>query len=109
MEHNVLTETFADIEKYLRKKDSEVDKEVNDMGDENYVTWSESIRAECAKENEQKLAEKEQKLAEKDKQLAEKDDKLAEQYEKIAEQGEKLAEKDEIILELKRQLAALKS
>jgi hypothetical protein len=88
MEHNVLTETFADIEKYLRKKDSEVDKEVNDMGDENYVTWSESIRAECAKENEQKLAEKEQKLAEKDKQLA---------------------EKDERIHELERQLAALKS
>jgi hypothetical protein len=87
MEHNVLTETFADIEKYLRKKDSEVDKEVNDMGDENYVTWSESIRAECAKENAQKLAEK-------DKQLA--------------DQKEQLVEQRERILELERQLAGLK-
>jgi septal ring factor EnvC (AmiA/AmiB activator) len=95
MEHNVFTETFADIEKYLRKKDSEVDKEVNDMGDENYVTWSESIRAECAKENEQKLAEKERKLAENEQKLAEKD--------------KQLAEKDERIHELERQLAALKS
>jgi uncharacterized protein (DUF3084 family) len=97
-----LNEVFVNVEQYLREKDSEVDKEVNDMGDENYIPWTDRIRAECAKENEQKLAEK-------DKMLAEKDDKLAEQDEKIAEQGEKLAEKDEIILELKRQLAALKS
>jgi uncharacterized protein (DUF3084 family) len=109
MEHNVLTETFADIEKYLRKKDSEVDKEVNDMGDENYVTWSESIRAECAKENEQKLAEKDKQLAEKDDKLAEQDEKIAEQDEKIAEQDEKIAEQGERIHELERQLAALKS
>jgi hypothetical protein len=73
-----LNEAFVNVEQYLREKDSEVDKEVNNMGDENYVPWTDRIRAECAKENEQKLAEKDKQLAEKDKLILELERQLAE-------------------------------
>jgi hypothetical protein len=86
-EYETLIGTFADIEQYLREKDKDVDTEVTKMGDENYIPWSERMRAEGR-------AEIAQELAEKDKALAEKD--------------EKLAEKDERIRELERQLAELK-
>jgi hypothetical protein len=74
IEYEALIETFANVEQYLRKKDMEVDKVVEDMGDENYIPWSERIRAESAK------------------QLAEKDEKIAEQYERIRELERQLEE-----------------
>jgi hypothetical protein len=104
IEYEALIETFANVEQYLRKKDMEVDKVVKDMGDENYIPWSERIRAESAKQ----LAEKDEQLAEKDEKLAEKDEKLAEKDEKLAKQDEKLAEQYERIRELERQLEQLK-
>jgi hypothetical protein len=78
IEFDALNEAFVNVEQYLREKDSEVDKEVSNMGDENYVPWTDRIRAECAKENEQKLAEKDKQLAEKDKLILELERQLAE-------------------------------
>jgi hypothetical protein len=81
IEYDALTEVFADVEKYLREKDDVVDAEVTRMGDENYIPWSERIRAESAKE----LAEKDAKLAEKDEKLAEKDERIRELERQLAE------------------------
>jgi uncharacterized protein (DUF3084 family) len=100
IEYEALIETFANVEQYLRKKDMEVDKVVKDMGDENYIPWSERVREEARAQGrnearaelEEKLAEKDEKLAEKDEKLAEKDEKLAEQYERIRKLEMQLAE-----------------
>jgi hypothetical protein len=43
-EFEALMEAFTDIERYLREKDKEVDTEVENMGDENYIPWSELSR-----------------------------------------------------------------
>jgi hypothetical protein len=92
-EYEYLMETFSDVEQYLKEKDKDVEKAVKDMGDENYIPWSERVReegrAEVRAEMEKKLAEK---LAEKDEKLVEKDEKLAEQYERIRELEMQLAE-----------------
>jgi aminopeptidase N len=93
IEYEALIETFANVEQYLRKKDMEVDKVVEDMGDENYIPWSERVREEArAQGRNEARAELEEKLAEKDEKLAEKDEKLAEQYERIRELEMQLAE-----------------
>jgi hypothetical protein len=49
-EYENLMETFSDVEQYLREKDKDVDKVVKNMGDENYIPWSERVRAEARKE-----------------------------------------------------------
>jgi chromosome segregation ATPase len=100
-ELEALTETFADIERYLREKDKEVDTEVTNMGDENYIPWSERIRNEVRVEMKKQLADKDEQLADKDEQLADKDEQLA-------DKDEQLADKDERIRELERQLEELK-
>jgi hypothetical protein len=76
VEFDALTETFADVEKYLRKKDEDVDKVVKDMGDENYIPWSEQMREEGRAEMREKLAEKDEMLAEKDKRIRELESQL---------------------------------
>jgi hypothetical protein len=76
VEFDALTETFADVEIYLRKKDEDVDKVVKDMGDENYIPWSEQMREEGRAEMREKLAEKDEMLAEKDKRIRELESQL---------------------------------
>jgi hypothetical protein len=70
-EYEYLMETFSDVEQYLKEKDKDVEKAVKDMGDENYIPWSERVREEGRAEMREKLAEK--------------DEKIAEQYERIRE------------------------
>jgi hypothetical protein len=91
-EYEALTETFADVEQYLREKDNDVDKAVKDMGDENYIPWSERMREEGRNEAR---AELKNELEEKDK--------------KLGEQHRELEEKDREIQRLKAQLAELKA
>jgi hypothetical protein len=71
IEYEYLMETFSDVELYLKEKDKDVEKAVKDMGDENYIPWSERVREEGRTEMREKLAEK--------------DEKIAEQYERIRE------------------------
>jgi hypothetical protein len=81
-EYEILLETFANVEKYLRDKDNEVDKVVSDMGDENYIPWSERVRAEAKAEAK---AEFEIEVAEKDAKLAEQDERIRELERQLAE------------------------
>jgi hypothetical protein len=83
-EYETLIGTFADIEQYLREKDKDVDTEVTKMGDENYIPWSERMRAEGRAEIAQELAEKDKALAEKDEKLAEKDERIRELERQLA-------------------------
>jgi hypothetical protein len=85
-ELETLTETFADIERYLREKDKEVDTEVKRMGDENYIPWSERIRNEGRNEGRNEVrVEMKKQLADKDEQLADKDEKIRELERQLAE------------------------
>jgi hypothetical protein len=90
IEYEALIETFANVEQYLRKKDMEVDKVVKDMGDENYIPWSERVRAEARAEG--RAEGRNEARAELEEKLAEKDEKLAEQYERIRKLEMQLAE-----------------
>jgi hypothetical protein len=78
IEYDTLAEVFADVEKYLREKDDVVDMEVTKMGDENYIPWSERMRAEGRAESAKELAEKDAKLAEQDERIRELERQLAE-------------------------------
>jgi DNA-binding transcriptional MerR regulator len=68
-------ETFSDVEQYLKEKDKDVEKAVKDMGDENYIPWSERVReegrAEVRAEMDEKLAEKDERIRELERQLKE--------------------------------------
>jgi hypothetical protein len=94
-EFEALMEAFTDIERYLREKDKEVDTEVENMGDENYIPWSERIRNEgrdeVRVEMKKRLADKDEQLANKDEQLAEKDKRLTEMEEENQKLREQLA------------------
>jgi hypothetical protein len=85
IEYDALAGVFADVEKYLREKDDVVDAEVTKMGDENYIPWSERMRAEGRAESAKELAEKDAKLAEKDEKLAEQDERIRELERQLAE------------------------
>jgi alkylated DNA nucleotide flippase Atl1 len=69
VEYETLTETFANVEQYLREKDRDVEKAVKDMGDENYIPWSERVREEGRAEMREQLAEKEERIRELERQL----------------------------------------
>jgi hypothetical protein len=86
-EFEALMETFNDIERYLREKDKEVDTEVNEMGDENYIPWSERMRNEGREEMKKLLADKDEQLAEKDKRLTEMEAEVKKLREQLAKMG----------------------
>jgi hypothetical protein len=89
-EYEYLMETFSDVEQYLKEKDKDVEKAVKDMGDENYIPWSERVREEGRAEIREQLAEKDEKIAEQDEMLAEKDKRIRE----LESQLEKLKKAD---------------
>jgi hypothetical protein len=89
-EYEALTETFADVEQYLREKDNDVDKVVKDMGDENYIPWSERMRNEGREEGRKEGREEGRNQAR-------------------AELKDELEEKDREIQRLKALLAELKA
>jgi alkylated DNA nucleotide flippase Atl1 len=78
------------VEQYLKEKDKDVEKAVKDMGDENYIPWSERVREEGRAEIREQLAEKDEKIAEQDEMLAEKDKRIRE----LESQLEKLKKAD---------------
>jgi hypothetical protein len=93
IEYEALIETFANVEQYLRKKDMEVDKVVKDMGDENYIPWSERVRAEARAQGlAEGRAEGRAEMEEMEEMLAEQAGQLAEQYERIRELERQLEE-----------------
>ena len=45
-EKETLVEAAINIETYLKEKDEKVSEEVKQMGDENYIAWSDQLRME---------------------------------------------------------------
>lgn len=87
-EINILKETFTNIERYLSDKDEDVKMEVDRMGDNDYIPWSDRIREEGRNEGRNEGAQEillsliKKKLA-KEKSIPEIADELEETEEAI--------------------------